>query len=173
MRSLFKMIKALGLTLGIIMMVSACATAIPQIPKKYALDNQLEKVNSIQSFRLTDKATFTTFEQSFEDPTSVINRRDTVLLNKTSRHWIEVDQQSLIVQTSPREYYLLVLQIPAPELKFSEYISIYGMGNVIKSGSDYIQFPDYNVNLRYPIVRIYRINGPEQASAIRDQLRVE
>jgi hypothetical protein len=167
MRSLFKMIKALGS----IMMVSACATAIPQIPEKYALDNQLEQVDRIQSFRLTGQATFTTFTESFEDPTSVMNRRDTVLLNKSSRHWIEVDQQSLIVQTSPREYYLLVLQIPAPELMFSEDISIYCMGNVIKAGSDYVQFPDYNANLRYPIVRIYRMNGPEQMSAIRGQLR--
>lgn len=167
MRSLFKMMKALGL----IMMVSACATAIPQIPEKYALDNQLEQVDRIQSFRLTGQATFTTFTESFEDAMSVMNRRDTVLLNKTSRHWIEVDQQSLIVQTSPREYYLLVLQIPAPELMFSEDISIYCMGNIIKAGSDYVQFPDYNYNLRYPIARIYRINGPEQMYAIRDQLR--
>ncbi len=169
MRSILKMIKALGL----IMMVSACATAIQQVPEKYALDNQLEQVNTIQSFRLTGQAVFTTFEESFEDPMSVMNRRDTVLLNKNSHQWIEVDQQSLIVQTSPGKYYLLVLQISAPQLKFSEDISIYCMGNVIKAGSDYIQFPDYNVNLRYPIIRIYRINGSAQMSAIRDQLRSE
>jgi hypothetical protein len=169
MRSLFKMIKALGL----IVMVSACATAVPPIPEKYALDNQLEQVNMIRGFRLTGRPAFTTFTESFEDAMSVMNRRDTVLLNKTSRHWIEVDQRSLIVQTSPREYYLLVLQTPAPELMFSEDISIYCMGNVIKAGSDSIQFPDYNNNLRYPIARIYRINGPEQMHAIRDQLRGE
>jgi hypothetical protein len=166
MQSLYRMMKALGL----IMMVSACATTNPQIPEKYALDNQLEQVNMIRGFRLTGRPAFTTFTESFEDLTSVMNRRDTVLLNKTSRHWIEVDQQSLIVQISPREYYLLVLQIPARELMFSEDISIYSMGNVIKAGSDSIQFPDYNNNLRYPIARIYRINGPEQMRAIRDQL---
>jgi hypothetical protein len=166
MRLLFEMIKALVL----IMMVSACATAIPQIPEKYTLDNQLEQVNMIRGFRLTGQPAFTTFMESFEDPNSVIIRRDTVVLNKTSSHWIEVDQQSLIVQTAPQESYLLVLLIPAPELMYSEDISVYGMGNVIKAGSDYIQFPGYNDNLRYPIERIYRIHGPEQMRAIRDQL---
>lgn len=169
MRSLFKMIKALVL----IMMVSACATAIPQIPEKYALDNQLEQVNMIRGFRLTGQPAFTTFNESFEDAMAVMERRDTVLLNKTSRHWIEVDQQSLIVQPGPKEYYLLILQIPAPELKFSEDISIYSMGNVIKAGADAVQFPNYNENLRYTIVRIYKLNSPEQMNAIRDQLKGE
>lgn len=169
MRSLFKMIKALGL----IMLISACATAVKQIPEKYALDNQLEQVKEIQNFRLSGQAPFTTFSESFEDPMTVMNRRDTVLLSKTSHHWISVDQQSLIVQTSPRKYYLLVLQVSAPQLLSSENISIYCMGSVIKAGSDYVQFPDYNVNLRYPIARIYRINGSGQMNAIRDQLRSE
>lgn len=166
MQSLFRIVEVLVLTL----LVSACATAIPQIPEKYTLDDQLEQVTRFRGYRITGQPAFTTFNETFEDPMSVMNRRDTVLLNKTANHWVEVDQQSLIVQVSPKEYYLLVLQIPAPELMFSENISIYCMGNVIKVGSDYIQFPDYN-NLRYPIVRIYRINGSEQMRVIRDQLK--
>jgi len=166
MRSLSKMIKALV----VIMMVSACATVIPQIPEKYALDNQLERVNEIKDFRLTGRPAFTVFTESFEDALSVINRRDTALLNRTSNHWTEVDQQSLIVRISPSEYYLLVLQIPAHEIMFSEDISIYCMNNVLKAGSDYVQFPDYNNDLRYTIGRIYKINGREQMHAIRNQL---
>ena len=167
MRSLFKIITVLIL----IIMVSGCATTIPQIPEKYSLDNQLEQVDRIRGFRITGRPAFPIFEESLEDPLVVMNRRDTLLLNKTLSHWIAVDQQSLIIQPGPREYYLLVLQIPAPELLFSEDISIYSMGNVIKAGADSVQFPDHNVNLRYPIIRIYKIDSPEQMRAIRDQLK--
>jgi hypothetical protein len=167
MRSLLKIITVLVF----IIMVSACATTAPQIPEKYALDNQLEQVERVRGFRITGEPAFTTFEESFEDPLTVMGRRDTLLLNKTASQWIEVDQQSLIVQPGPKEFYLLILQIPAPELLFSEVISIYSMGTVIKAGADYIQFPQYKHNLRYPIVRIYRINSLEQMRAIRDQLK--
>ena len=167
MRSLSKMINALVL----IMTLSACATAIPIIPEKYALDNQLEQVNEIRGFRLTGRPDLTLFITSFEDPLSVINRRDTALLNRTSNHWTPVDQQSLFVRVSPSEYYLLILQIPAHELMFSEDISIFCMGNVLKAGSDYVQFPDYNYDLRYTIGRIYKINGLEQMRLIKYQLR--
>jgi hypothetical protein len=50
MGSLSKMFKALALTV----MLSACATAIPQIPEKYALDKQLEQVNEIQDCRFNE-----------------------------------------------------------------------------------------------------------------------
>jgi hypothetical protein len=166
MPSLSKIIKLLALTL----LVSACATAIPQIPEKYELDNQLDRINVIQDFRFTGRPSFTDFTQSFEDAISVMNRRDTALLNKTSHHWTEVDHQSLIIRTGPSEYYLLVLDRPAPEIMFSEDISIYSMNNVLKAGADYVEFPRYNNNIRYTIERIYKINGLEQMHAIRHQL---
>jgi len=53
---------------------------------------------------------------------------------------------------------------------FSEDTSIYGMNNVVKAGSDYVQFPDYNNYMRYTIERIYKINGREQMYAIKNQL---
>jgi len=169
MTSFSRIIKVLALTL----LASGCATGGLKIPEKYELDNQLERVTKIQDFRLTGRAAFTFFTETFEDPLSVINRRDTALLNKTSNHWTEVDQQSLILRTSPSQYYLLVLQIPAYEIMFSENISIYCMSNVLKAGSDYVEFPGYNNSTRYTIERIYKINGLEQMHAIRNQLKGE
>jgi hypothetical protein len=102
-----------------------------------------------------------------------MNRRDTALLNKTSNHWTPVDHQSLIMRTGPSEYYLLVLQTPLFEIMFSEDISIYCMNNVLKAGSDYVEFPRYNNNVRYTIKRIYKINSLEQMHAVRYQLKDE
>ena len=33
--------------------------------------------------------------------------------------WEMVDRQSFVLQTSPSDYYLIVLQIPAPDLPFT------------------------------------------------------
>ncbi len=167
MRSFSEIIVLFALTL----LLSACATGVVNIPEKYALDSQLERVSKIQDFRLTGRAAFTDFTESFEDPLSVMSRRDTAVLNKTLNHWTEVDQQSLILQTGPSEYYLLVLHMPSNELMFNEDISIYCMSNVLKAGSDYIEFPRYNNSMRYTIERIYKINGSDQMQTIRYQLR--
>jgi hypothetical protein len=61
---------------------------------------------------------------------------------------------------------LMVLQTPSSEIMFSEDISIYCMNNVLKAGSDYVEFPRYNNNIRHTIERIYKINGFEQMHAV-------
>ncbi len=166
MGSLSKMIKVLVLML----MVSACATTIPQIPKKYALDKQLERTKEIQDYRLMGRMqpAFTFFTESFEDALAVMNRRDLVTLNESLNQWIKVDQQSLILRTGPSEYHLLVLQTPAPYLIFSEDISFICPSNVIRAGLDLVQLRD---NTNYVIDRIYKINGHEQMYAIKNQLK--
>jgi hypothetical protein len=165
MGSLSKMINASAL----ILMVSACATTNLQIPDKYALDKQLERMKEIQDYRTMGRMqpAFTSFTEPGEDPLEVMNRRDSVTLSESSHQWIKVDNQSLILRTGPSEYHLLVLQIPAPHLIFSEDISFISPTNVIRAGLDLVQLGD---NMNYVIDRIYKINGHEQMYAIKNQL---
>ena len=85
--------------------------------------------------------------------------------------WERVDNQSLILERGPGDYYLLVLKIPAPELPFRTRIRLSSTGDMIRAGMDDVIF--YNgahMKQSYPIDRIYRIDGTEQMRAIRDQL---
>jgi len=85
--------------------------------------------------------------------------------------WERVDNQSLILQTSPSNYYLIVLKISAPELPFSYRIKLSSTGTMIRAGLDeVIIFNASHMKVSYPIDRIYRIDGSEQMRAIRDQL---
>jgi hypothetical protein len=166
MRSLSKMINVLAL----IIMISACATTKPQIPEKYALDNQLEPVKEVQYDRLGfgRRPAFTDFNVQGEDPVTVMLRRDTVTLSESQHHWIKVDQQSLIIRTSPSEYYLMVLHRPSASLLFVDNISIISPTNVIRAGLDLIQMQG---DINYIIERIYKIDSHEKVFAIRDQLK--
>ncbi len=85
--------------------------------------------------------------------------------------WEEIDNQSLILEKGPGDYYLLVLKIPAPELPFRTRIKLSSTGDMIRAGmDDVIFFNGAHMRQSYPIDRIYRINGTEQMRAIRDQL---
>jgi hypothetical protein len=182
MKSLSKMVKVFGL----IFMVSACATTNQPISEKYALDKQLEQVKEIQNFRM-GQGRMPTFliigssgvvdskeipnksnsEGHGEDLRDSINQLNTVTLSESSHQWIKVDNQSLIIRTGPSEYHLLVLQIPAAYLMFSENISFISPTNVIRAGLDLVQLDD---NINYVIDRIYKINNHEQMYAIKNQL---
>jgi len=85
--------------------------------------------------------------------------------------WEEVDNQSLILQKGPAEYYLLVLKIPAPELPFLNRIKLTSTGNMIRAGmDDVVVYNQAHVRQSYPIDRIYRFKDSEQMRAIRDRL---
>jgi len=85
--------------------------------------------------------------------------------------WEEIDNQSLILEKGPGDYYLLVLKIPAPELPFRTRIKLSSTGDMIRAGlDDVIFFNGAHMKQSYPIDRIYRIDGTQQMRAIRDQL---
>ena len=85
--------------------------------------------------------------------------------------WERVDNQSLILERGPGDYYLLVLKIPAPELPFRNRIKLTSTGDMIRAGMDDVVFYNgSNMKQSYPIDRMYRINGTQQMRAIRDQL---
>lgn len=122
--------------------IFACAAGNIQIPEKYALDEQLEKVSSIFKYGITG--------------------------------WEEVDNQSLILEKAPGEYYLVVLKIPASELPFRNRIKLSSTGDMIRAGLDEVIFySGAHIKMSYPIERIYRIKGIEQMRVIRDQLTGE
>jgi hypothetical protein len=88
--------------------------------------------------------------------------------------WKKVDNQSLLLQRGPGEYYLIVLKTPAMELPFRSGIKFSSTGDMIRAGlDDVIFYNGANMKLSYPIDRIYRIRGTEQMLAIRDQLTGE
>jgi hypothetical protein len=89
----------------------------------------------------------------------------------TITEWEKVDNQSLIIETSPGDYYLLVLKIPSRELVFQNRIGLSSTGSMVRAGlDDLIIYNDAHMRSTYPIDRIFRIKGREQMRAVRDQL---
>ena len=162
MKSLLKMI----ITMVLIFLVSSCATTNYQIPEKYQLDNQLERVNSVQSIQMQKGPAFTTFNQAFEDPVTVMKRRDTVTFSESKNEWTKVDLQSFILNSGPGDYYLIILHAPAIGLTSVDTISFVLLSNVLRAKSDYLELG----NTRYIVDRIYKINSTEQMRAIRNQI---
>lgn len=87
--------------------------------------------------------------------------------------WEDVDNQSLVVETSPGHYYLLVLTVPSYELPFQwNRIGITSSGSMIREGIDSVIVPSgAHFRSTYPIERIYKIDGRQQMRAIIDQLQ--
>ena len=165
MRSFIKM----SMTLILVLMMTSCATTKIQIPEKYSLDNQLERVKFVANVNLGKKPAFTNINESFEDPQSVMARRDTVTFSESQNQWIKVDSQSFILRATPSTYYLLVLNVPSPVLMVTDTLSFQLLANRIDAGADYLTLGGTN----YMIERIYKIESSQQMLAIRNQLQKE
>ena len=152
---------------ALLLMVLSCANSIVHIPEKYRLDAQLERVDEIQDLRAgRRKPAFSDFEESFEDALSVIARRDTVTLNETNNEWIKVDEQSFVIRSVKNEYYLLVLDTPAPNLMTTSTITFQLLAGALRARADYLQIE----NATYLIELIYRINGKDELYTISNQI---
>ena len=121
-----------------LILISGCAAGTIKIPEKYALEGQLEQVNSFYRQRIID--------------------------------WERVDNQSLIIETSPGTYYLLVLKIPSQELVFRNRIILSSTGSMIRAGLDDLIIYTAHMKVSYPIERIFKIKGREQMQTVKDQL---
>jgi hypothetical protein len=114
-----------------------------QIPAKYDLGKQLEQVHKFWSTRIID--------------------------------WEDIDNQSLVIETSPGHYYLLVLTIPSYNLPMKmNRIGITNSGSMIREGLDSVIVSNgaYGRD-RYPIDRIYKIEGTAEMRAVIKQLQGE
>ncbi|MGA1865040.1 MAG: DUF6491 family protein [bacterium] len=117
---------------------SFCAYARAEVPAKYNLDNQLEKVSEISKYNFMS--------------------------------WDKVDNQSFILQTSPSDYYLIVLSSPSGRLAYSETISIPDTNAMVKPGYNNVIIKGNGFKDTCIISRIYKFKDSEQVKAIKTQL---
>ena len=92
------------------------------------------------------------------------------IINYKIDSWQPIDSQSLIIQTDVNDYYLVILQQPAPDLPYTETIGATVTVNEVKPGYDVIIVSDSSGATPYVIQKIYKLNGREQAQEIRKQV---
>jgi len=85
--------------------------------------------------------------------------------------WEEVDRQSVILRSSVRDYYLLVLRRPMHTRISGLAIGISSTVSTIRPGFDRIYVKDYAGKQHYVIEKIYKIEGRVQAKEIKERLR--
>jgi hypothetical protein len=86
--------------------------------------------------------------------------------------WEKVDNQSIILQTGPSDYYLIVLLQPSHSLVFSEAIGISDTRDMIKSGFDNVVVEDSAGTNSYIIHKIYKLENRQQAKEIKKRLKI-
>jgi hypothetical protein len=84
--------------------------------------------------------------------------------------WESIDCQSLILKTNVNDYYLIVLQQPAPSLPFSEAIGLTVTVNRVMSGFDNVVVADSAGMESYIIAKIYKLKDREQAVETKKQI---
>lgn len=85
--------------------------------------------------------------------------------------WHAIDQRSLIVRTSPSTAYLVILNKPLPDLRFSETIAISSTGSFVYAKYDTVlALNRYGIYLPANIAKIYRLEGKEQRRQVREQI---
>ena len=92
------------------------------------------------------------------------------ILNYRLQSWNVIDRQSLIVQTGPSRYFLLILQQPNMDLPFSENILISSTAGTVESGLDTVSAAKSPM-IKTSIERIYELRGQEQLKAVRQQIK--
>jgi len=87
--------------------------------------------------------------------------------------WEHVDKMSFILQTTPSDYYLFVLNHPSDELPFAENINISSTGSFVKPGYNNVTVYGPSSTNKYVINKIYKFKDYEQAKEIRKQITGE
>ena len=85
--------------------------------------------------------------------------------------WQSIDNQSLILEADVNDYFLIILQRPAPSLPFSEAIGLTMTVNKLMSGFDEIIVADSWGLESYIIEKMYKLKDYEQAAEIQKQLK--
>ena len=87
--------------------------------------------------------------------------------------WQPVDSQSLIVQTAPSEYYLVILKTRVRDLNFNEGISFTSTGTQIQAKFDCVQVNDFHcgAGTAAPIEKIYKLDGKEKVAYVKEKIR--
>ena len=88
--------------------------------------------------------------------------------------WEVVDSQSIIIQTGPSEYYLLVLGHRMSDLNFAETIILTSTGNRIEAKFDCVEVVEPTCSPRsIPAVinTIYKLDGQSGVSYVKNKIR--
>ena len=80
-----------------------------------------------------------------------------------------IKQQSLIIQTSPSQFYLLVLSRRHSQLRFAEVVLVSSTSGQVRVSFDTVSTPR-DRNLKVPIAAIYKLKGRDQVAAIKAQI---
>ncbi|NRB39156.1 MAG: hypothetical protein HRU20_11920 [Pseudomonadales bacterium] len=80
--------------------------------------------------------------------------------------WTVIDNRSLIIQTSPKTSYLLILTRENRGLTFANHILISSTAGRVMAKFDTVAVPGEGM-LQTPIERIYKLDGKEQIDAIK------
>lgn len=97
----------------------------------------------------------------FDDLTEV-----DVITNWRLQGWTEIDENSLIVRTGPKTSYLLILSRPNYDLKMAQGIIVSTTAGSVKARFDAVSTLRKK-GIRYPIERIYELEGKDQRNAVK------
>lgn len=84
--------------------------------------------------------------------------------------WNKVDTQSFTLQTSPSDFYLIILNTRSDDLAFAEKIQVQGVGTMVHSGSSRVIVYGKNRQDSFGIDKIYKFKDAEEKKTITDQL---
>lgn len=90
--------------------------------------------------------------------------------------WQAVDNQSLVVQTSPSKFYLLILRRPLHELRFAEVIELSSTGPSIYAKFDCVKVYSRHCGpdpIAVSIHKIYALQGRQQVQVAKQQIKQE
>jgi hypothetical protein len=133
-----KKIKITAMIFTAIFAAFTCSAESAELPAKYNLDNQMQKVSEISKYNFMS--------------------------------WERVDNQSFVLQTSPSDYYLIVLSSPSDKLNFAETIKIPDTNAMVKPGYNNVIVQGSGFTDTYIINRIYKFKDYAQVKTIREQI---
>lgn len=88
--------------------------------------------------------------------------------------WQAIDQQSLIIRTSPSRAYLLVLNRRVPDLRFGHAIQFSSTGSSVHAKFDTVgTLGRYHRGIPANIAKIYKLNGKADRKFVKQQIRGE
>ncbi len=96
-----------------------------------------------------------------------------MITNYNFMGWNKVDNQSFVLQTSPKDYYLIVLSSPSDNLPFTETLKINSTNSMVKPGYNNVIVHGPNFRDKLIINRIYKFEDSAQMKKITEQLTGE
>ncbi|SHH73396.1 DUF6491 family protein [Ferrimonas marina] len=110
-------------------------------------------------------------EPYVEDPKYSFSELEQVqrIENYRMNSWEALDNQAVLIQQSPRTWYLLILQRPDPNLTFANVVLVSSTVGSVEARFDTVSTP-LERGRKTHIERIYKVDGKEQYQAVKAQI---